>query len=134
MTLVLTVVERVLCDEGEPPIVEMRAMLQSLVESIAEWVARKDQDLDVELGEISSSLGLNLPPCFTRKCPGFSLFFNMSVPRRRSGCEEIARFSLKICLTVDASQAHVECVSMCFWLQTALARNAASAHVDAHLK
>jgi len=62
----------------------------------------------------------------------------MSVPRRRSGCarfyEEIARFSVKICLTVDASQAHVKCVSMCFWLQTALARNAASAHVDAHLK
>lgn len=56
LTLVLTVVERVLCDEGEPPIVEMRAMLQSLVESIAEWVACKDQDMDVELGKISSSL------------------------------------------------------------------------------
>jgi hypothetical protein len=72
MTLVLTVVERVLCDEGEPPIVEMRAMLQSLVESIAEWVARKDQDLDVELGEISSSL--TCPPVSHESVRGFLCF------------------------------------------------------------
>lgn len=51
LTLVLTVVERILSDEGESPIVEMRAMLKSLAESIVEWIAQKDEDMDVELGK-----------------------------------------------------------------------------------